>query len=514
MTLKELFAKLLHSKKAQPVSAEPAPRPTPSAPPPKSKEFCPKPDFHDPVYHALAGLCALGDIAAMWEMAHWHRSHLRASTEQLLAAYESGEDTYSQLWERRHYNSPDANPLCYYVTWIGLAARYGHPEAQRIIQGRVFFKYASIIKEKITQVGGISSALHSSVDLNRMGMTAVDINRFEFGLRPLTMSGVYPASYLADYIPADSDGFGREDEYEDIFYDEFFCQLLAHNMAGAEQLAERNRQRREEYWADPAHDPDNRKYRQLWSEMPLDPDIVKLWKYIKPAPPAPPVVYASYPDYYDPVYRALTRLCGLGDIIAMWDLANWHRRCLSPAAEQLLAAYERDGKGYETLCAACPPDAQDGKSLNYYVTWICQAARYGHAEAGERIRNRVLFRDRGTLPPAVHQVGTQAHTQLNAPGLYYMGIPEAQQIYDYADVCALSTDGIFVFCYVSSYGSDPKILYFDEFFCKLPARTPGEATELAKQNHLRRERYWADPAHSPETRKYRNLLCDFSTTEE
>ena len=89
-------------------------------------------------------------------MAHWHRSHLRASTEQLLAAYESGEDTYSQLWARRHYNSPDANPLCYYVTWIGLAARYGHPEAQKIIQGRVFFKYASIIKEKITQKDGSS----------------------------------------------------------------------------------------------------------------------------------------------------------------------------------------------------------------------------------------------------------------------------------------------------------------------------------------------------------------------
>ena len=516
MWLKKLFAKFIPAEKAEPASPAPAPRAEPPASAPEPKEFCPRPDFHDPVYLALAGLCALGDIAAMWELARWHRSHLRASTEELLAAYEAGADTYGQLWQRCRYPSPpDCLSLQAYLTWIGQAARYGHPEAQKIVADRKLFKYAGLLSQKTVQVGGISSELHSSLELNRLGMTDVDDRMYEFGLYPLTQTGVYMAYYQSDYYPADSDGFGREEEYENLFYDEFFCLLSARNLSGAEQLAAENRQRREEYWSDPAHGPDNRKYRQLWSEMPLEPEIQEFRKHLTIAPPEPPEVYASRPDYCDPVHKALTRLCALGDITAMWDLAHWHRKCLSPEAARLLTAYERAGDGYEALCATCLPDSQDGKSLDAYVTWLCRAARYGNEQAVGRIRGLELFRARGTLPPCVYQVGTNQTAQARSRDLHDLGIPGASQFNDPTDVFAISVAGVYVFFRKTSYASIPdEQLYFDEFFCLLHAQTPEEAAEQARKNHLRRESYWADPAHSPETRKYRSLLCGFGTIEE
>ena len=515
MWLKYLFNKRIPSQKAAPASPAPNPQPEPPKPAPEPKESCPRPDFHDPVYHAMARLCGLGDIAAMWEMARWHRSHLRASTEQLLAAYEAGSDTSSQLRQRCQYTSPDEFQLKAYLTWVCQAARYGHPEAQRIAGNSYFFKTSGSLHAKTLQVGGIRSELHSSLDLNRLGMTDVDSEMYEFGVYPLTPEGVFMAYYLADYIPADSDGFGREDEYKDLFYDEFFIRLPARNMAGAEQLAAKNRQRREEYWSDPAHDPENRKYRQLWSEMPLEPEIVALWQRLKRAPLDPPVVCVSHPDYCDPVYHALVRLCCLGDITAMWELAHWHRKCLSPAAEQLLSGYEAGEDAYEALCAACPPDTQNGKSLDTWATWVCRAARYGHRQAKELIKNRELFHARNILSSEIYQVGAGLQIQASSRDLYHLGIPDAIQYYDGVDVSSLSGDGIFVFYYVSPYaGSSPTTLYFDEFFNLLPAKTREEAAALARKYHLRREEYWADPAHSPETRKYRCLLCDPGTSEE
>lgn len=522
MTIKEMFSKLFPPRKTEPVNT-PAPKPAAKllkhAPEPKG--FCPRPDYYDPVYLALARLCSLGDIAAMWELAHWHRRNLQASTEQLLAAFEAGEDNYSQLRVRlTPYRSDDAYPLQYYISWIWQAARYGHEEAEKLVWDRYFLDDYGFLKRKTSQVGAFSSSPYSSYGLNHMGLLDVYNKYPEFGLHSLTQKGVYRAYYLSSYIPADSDGFGREDDYDDVFFDEFFNQLCTHNMAGAIQLAAKNRQRREEYWADPDHDPQNRKYRQLWSEMPMDPEIQAYRKRTgadrtEEKSLGEPRIYVSHPDYSDPVYKALVQLCCLGDIAAMWDLAQWHRRNLSAPAEELLAAYETGDNVYDSLCAACPSDSQDRKSLDAYVTWVCRAARYGHEQAAARMGSLELFRSRDLLPPALCQTGTEVKVPAVSRDLYYLGIPGVNQYNDPAEVCSLSADGVFTIVCKSSYASiSDKALYFDEFFNLLHEKTMEEAAAAAKKNHQRREAYWADPAHRPETRKYRHLMCDLGKDEE
>lgn len=37
---------------------------------------------------------------------------------------------------------------------------------------------------------------------------------------------IFDLLYFSDYEPPDEDGFGTEYEYDDIYFDEFFCRLL------------------------------------------------------------------------------------------------------------------------------------------------------------------------------------------------------------------------------------------------------------------------------------------------
>lgn len=247
-----------------PDSPRPASSPVPAAAP--ETDAAPRPDYRDPEYLRLAGQCAMGDIAAMWDMAQWFRRYLRPSTLALLDAYDSGDDTFGELDSRTRYYSPDSFPLSACVTWLGQAARYGHAQAASIVDGRYFYRTCGLLKAATLRVGAFGHELYYSSDLHNLGLPDIDSSLEEFGLNPLLPEGIYIASYLSDYIPADSDGFGREDTYESIFYDEFFNHIPGRTLDDARRNLPKLLKKRAAYWADPKHDPEHRKYRQLWSE--------------------------------------------------------------------------------------------------------------------------------------------------------------------------------------------------------------------------------------------------------
>lgn len=245
-----------------------SPRPAASAAPAAAADpdAAPRPDYRDPEYLRLAGQCALGDIAAMWDMAQWFRRCLRPSTLALLDAYDSGDNTFGELDSRTRYYSPDSFPLRACVTWLGQAARYGHKEARQLTEGRYFYRTCGILKEAAHKVGGLSYDHYYSSDLHNLGLLDIDSGLEEFGLHSLLPEGIYIASCLSDYIPADSDGFGREDTYESIFYDEFFNHIPGRTLEDARRNLPKLLNKRAAYWADPKNNPEHRKYRQLWSE--------------------------------------------------------------------------------------------------------------------------------------------------------------------------------------------------------------------------------------------------------
>lgn len=255
----------LPSKSLPKPGTEPAPAPSPASGPPPvpPPEPVTRPDYKDPRYLELAGQCAMGDITAMWELAQWFRGCLRPSTQALLDQYDSGIDCYSELSLRTHYNSPDHFPLKAYVTWLNQAARYGHARAGQITADRYFYRYCGVLKEVTHKVGNFGSELYYGSDLHNLGLLDVDSGFFEFGLHALQPEGIFIAYYLADYIPADSDGFGREDEYANIFYDEFFNLIPGKTLDDARRNLPKLLKKREAYWADPKHDREHRMYRRL-----------------------------------------------------------------------------------------------------------------------------------------------------------------------------------------------------------------------------------------------------------
>lgn len=245
--------------------SRPAPDPDPvSRPDPEEK-------YRDPVFQDLTDRCAMGDIVAMLELARWHRQFADPEGAQLLAAYEQDPEKWKKLedwFQKQRYGRKDFHIRCY-ITWVCRAAIYGNDEAEALAECCPQFRDWSLLPQSLYGLGPASryrSNQHFySYDLHRLGLTGIKENLDEFSIYPLK-EGIYAAYFLADYIPADSDGFGREDYYEDLFYDEFFNCLPDDKIAQARLSAECMAQKRRDYWEDPAHDREHRMYKRLLSE--------------------------------------------------------------------------------------------------------------------------------------------------------------------------------------------------------------------------------------------------------
>lgn len=156
----------------------------------------------------------------------------------------------------------------YYAVWLVRSALYGNWKAQKVLERYDVYKEISLIPEWMMVPPGsrgeeAAQTGHNALDvgdweLRRAGFTDVPDQEFECWLKPLEENGTYRFWYQSDYSPADESGFGREDEYETVYLDEFF------NFVGLEtekqKLKELNgklralRARRDRYWSSPPHD--------------------------------------------------------------------------------------------------------------------------------------------------------------------------------------------------------------------------------------------------------------------
>lgn len=252
--------------KPQPAPDKPA-APGPAREEPQRKIVIP-PDYRDPLYLSLAAQCAMGDILAMMDLARWHRSWCLPGAEQALAAYEADPEKLGELeaWLRSNRYNPANSPTLYYITWVCRAALYGNSEAEELMARCGSYRYYTLLPASLFQVDAFPIDLISSLYMNHLGFTDIDSDLDGFAVRSLRHEGIFPCCYVADYIPADSDGFGREDTYESIYFDEFFNRLPGKTFGEAQASLTAVKQKRERYWADPAHDREHRMYKRLLAD--------------------------------------------------------------------------------------------------------------------------------------------------------------------------------------------------------------------------------------------------------
>lgn len=213
----------------------------------------------------LAQLCKMGDIIAMIDMAYYFRDRCSEPLRQLLDAYELRpvKENEFRLIAYLGEHPQDENTAEVYMMWLVRAALYGNEEAQMQIDRCPAYKWKAYIPYRmLTGEGSSFIKFWSSASLWKMGLIDMERGRTDCSLLFNMKRGYFVFEYVSDYEPPDEDGFGAEWEYEDIYYDEFFCRIPTKSKEEISQQQLILEKARDVYWQDPAHDALNRRYRR------------------------------------------------------------------------------------------------------------------------------------------------------------------------------------------------------------------------------------------------------------
>lgn len=205
----------------------------------------------DKKFEQLAELCAQGDIEAMMELAAWFRDRFSPEIEQLMEAYErnpeKGEEPYRQKLE--HNFEAQA-----YMMWVVRAGIYGHEKAQKLLEKYPYFNRGGFIRRYFfepwpKQNYSYDKNFYYPEGFYRLGIIDMPLGLPEGAISKLMRGGYYEYTYVSWYCPADETGFGMEEEYETIYFDQFFRLIPIKDKKELPEKLEQAQQKREKYWA-------------------------------------------------------------------------------------------------------------------------------------------------------------------------------------------------------------------------------------------------------------------------
>lgn len=218
--------------------------------------------------------------------------------------------------------------------------------------------------------------------------------------------------------------------------------------------------------------------------------------------------------YNDYKIVELIKLCKMGDIVAMTDLAErFKKRCARPVRKALDAYASNPTEENKEIIKKQFFNNQDSiGAARAYMMWICRSAIYGNKKAETMLDKLPYFKEKSSIMYDLMANGTQWESIWSSDYLYNIGWIDMRR--ELEDCCLIfhKDEGYYDFCYVSSYCPadddgfgeefDYSSLYFDEFFKPIPR---GKAlAEGLKELEEERERYWNAPGRDI-TRKYKNI---------
>lgn len=172
----------------------------------------------------LAEACKTGDATAMYKMAFVMLSYCKPEEIELLKRYEAepSQEHAEKISTRKNLSQmPEA-----YMMWLVRAALYGSTAAAELLEKCPIYKRLAYIPyDMITQKNNQSITFWDSTTLYEIGLTDVPKGCTDCRLHYDTEKRIYDLCYVSYYEPPDEDGFGAEWDYDDIYFNEFFCRL-------------------------------------------------------------------------------------------------------------------------------------------------------------------------------------------------------------------------------------------------------------------------------------------------
>lgn len=172
----------------------------------------------------LAEKCKTGSAIAMYEMAYVMRSQCDREENKLLKRYEEepSQENTEKISTRKNLSLMAEA----YMMWIVRAALYGSRDAAELLEKCPLYKRMAYIPyDMVAENTGNIITIWNSTTLYDMGFIDVPRDYTDCRLTYDKDKKIYDLCYVSYYEPPDEDGFGAEWEYNDIYFDEFFCRL-------------------------------------------------------------------------------------------------------------------------------------------------------------------------------------------------------------------------------------------------------------------------------------------------
>lgn len=227
--------------------------------------------YENPKIKELADCCKMGDIVAMWELAYFFRERCEKPLQELLDTYEADpvQQNEEAIKNYLHVHNQEWGTLQAYMMWLVRAAAYGNKNANLLIENCPYYQgEAAFFYTFHTSEDSQSISIWESDSLWNMGMIDMVRGYTDCQIEFCREKGYYDFLYVESYYPPDETGFGAEWNYENAYYDEFFCLIPTDNKEMISQKLLILEQERKAYWDKLGHQASERKYKKRICSLP------------------------------------------------------------------------------------------------------------------------------------------------------------------------------------------------------------------------------------------------------
>lgn len=184
--------------------------------------------FQDKKAICLAEQCKMGDVEAMKGMSSLFRNRCSDSLTRLLDQYEADpvaeNETAISRYIKEHFH--EENTARAYMMWLVRAALYGDAGAEQKLENWTYYKENAFLPyDMLTGRDRSYKKIWASSFLSDIGFIDVPAHHEDCSIKYNKEQRYFDLMYVADYEPPDEEGFGAEWEYDNYYFDEYFCRL-------------------------------------------------------------------------------------------------------------------------------------------------------------------------------------------------------------------------------------------------------------------------------------------------